>query len=245
MSKSFQFKQFTVEQDRTAMKIGTDGILLGAWAKVENAFSVLDIGAGTGVIALMIAQRTEAETVDAIELDEDAYEQCVDNFENSPWGDRLFCYHASLEEFSEEMDEEKYDLILSNPPFFQPPTAKDNSEEEDVVSNSRKKARFYDSLPFEELIEYASGLLSDFGSLAVIIPYSEEEKFLQLAADVNLFPNRITRVRGNKDASVKRSLLQLSFSKTEPEKNEIILEINRHEYTQEYINLVKEFYLNM
>lgn len=226
------------------MKIGTDGILLGAWAKVENASSVLDIGAGTGVIALMIAQRTEAEIIDALELDEDAYEQCVENFENSPWGDRLFCYHAALEEFSEEMDEEKYDLILSNPPFFEPPLPKNNSEE-DIAPNAREKARFYNSLPFEELVEYSSGLLSDFGSFAVIIPFSEEEKFLQLCEDVYLYPNRITRVRGNKDSSIKRSLLQLSFTQTSVDENELVLETSRHEYTPEYKELVREFYLKL
>ncbi len=119
--KPFKFKQFTVEQDRCAMKIGTDGVLLGAWVSVnKNPFSILDIGAGTGIIALQLAQRCNAEMVDAIEIDENAYEQCVDNFENSPWGDSLFCYHASLEEFVDEI-EDKYDLIISNPPFYSPP----------------------------------------------------------------------------------------------------------------------------
>ena len=118
MNKPFQFKQFTIEQDRCAMQIGTDGVLLGAWVSIENnPFSILDIGAGTGVIALQLAQRSDAEMIDALEVDDNAYEQCVDNFENSPWGDRLFCYHASLGEFIEEI-EDKYDLIVSNPPFY-------------------------------------------------------------------------------------------------------------------------------
>ena len=118
MSKPFVFKQFTINQDECAMKIGTDAVLLGAWTNLEhNPNSVLDIGAGTGVIALMISQRSSAQLIDAIEIDEGAYEQCVENFENSPWSDRLFCYHASLEEFVNEM-EDKYDLIISNPPFY-------------------------------------------------------------------------------------------------------------------------------
>ncbi|MFZ2429820.1 MAG: methyltransferase, partial [Lutibacter sp.] len=116
--KAFQFKQFNIQQDKTAMKVGTDGVLLGAWANLDfNPNSILDIGAGTGLIALMMAQRSDSETIDAIELNDAAYEQTVENFENSDWGDRLFCYHASLDEFTDEIDE-KYDFIISNPPFY-------------------------------------------------------------------------------------------------------------------------------
>lgn len=220
------------------MKIGTDGILLGAWAKIsDNAASILDIGTGTGIIALMMAQRSGAELIDALELDDNAYEQAVENFEESPWGDRLFCYHASLEEFAEEMVDEKYDLILSNPPFYTEDYKSDNE--------ARNKARFSDSLPFVDLLEYASGLLSDEGELALIIPFSEEKNLLEIAKDVNLFPNRITRVRGTSDSSIIRSLIQLSFSKSKLEENELILEISRHEYTDEYKDLVKDFYLKM
>src|SRR5690606_15876881 len=124
------------------MKIGTDGILLGAWVALKDPYSILDIGAGTGIIGLMMAQRSDAGLIDAIEIDADAYEQCVDNFENSPWGDRLFCYHASLDEFAEEMDEEKYDLIISNPPYYEAPLITSNGEGQ--ISEARKKARFYD-----------------------------------------------------------------------------------------------------
>ena len=118
MSKPFKFKQFEVQQNKCAMKIGTDAVLLGAWASLEKQpFSVLDIGSGTGILSLMLAQRSHAELIDAIEIDADAYEQCVDNFEASLWGDRLFCYHTSLEEFADEI-EDRYDLVISNPPFY-------------------------------------------------------------------------------------------------------------------------------
>ncbi|HSI71021.1 MAG TPA: methyltransferase, partial [Gillisia sp.] len=134
------------------MKIGTDGVLLGAWTRVDDSVaSILDIGAGTGVIALMLAQRSYADLIDALEIDEDAYEQAVDNFENSPWGDRLFCYHAAFDEFVEEMQEEKYDLIVSNPPFF-------NSEAVSAATN-RETARFQEALPFEELLAGVAQLL--------------------------------------------------------------------------------------
>lgn len=220
------------------MKIGTDGILLGAWVGLNNPYSILDIGAGTGVIGLMLAQRSDAGLIDAIEIDDDAYEQCVDNFENSPWGDRLFCYHASLDEFAEEMqDEEKYDLIISNPPFY--------AEDYKTENESRNLARFLDSLPFEDLLEYATSLLSDEGQLAVIIPYTEEVNFLKIAKSYNLYPNRITRVRGTQNTPIKRILLQLSFSENKIIEDELVIEITRHQYTPEYTALVKDFYLKM
>src|SRR5690606_18148248 len=220
------------------MKIGTDGILLGAWVEIKEHYSILDIGAGTGVFGLMMAQRSEAGLIDAIEIDDDAYEQCVDNFENSPWNDRLFCYHASLNEFAEEMKhEEKYDLIISNPPFY--------TEVFKGSDEVRNLARFADALPFEDLVKNVALLLAEEGQFAVIIPFSEEEKFLELAKKVNLFPQRITRVRGTNDSPLKRSLLQLSLSETTVEEFELIIETSRHQYTPEYIELVKDFYLKM
>lgn len=119
MSESvFKFKEFSIQQSRSAMKISTDGILLGAWTPIyHNPVNILDIGAGTGLISLMLAQRSNAEAIDAIEIDDDAYEECVENFERSPWSDRLFCYHASFLEFVAEIDDQ-FDLIVSNPPFF-------------------------------------------------------------------------------------------------------------------------------
>jgi tRNA1Val (adenine37-N6)-methyltransferase len=237
---SFSFKQFSIEQDRCAMKVGTDGVLLGAWTSLENKpQSILDIGAGTGLIALMLAQRSDAEQIDAIEIDEDAYEQCVENFENSPWADRLFCFHASLDEFAEEPEDEKYDLIVSNPPYFVP------NERELELPENRKKARFYDSLPFEDLINYAAQLLSETGELAVVVPFAEEEKIVAYAGAKSLFPNRITRVRGTEKAPIKRSLLQFSFVEKPIEEQGIILEISRHHYTDEFKELVKEFYLKL
>lgn len=234
----FQFKQFSVEQDRCAMKIGTDGVLLGAWAPISNnPFSVLDIGTGTGIIALMIAQRSNAEQIDALEIDEEAYEQSVDNFENSPWSDRLFCFHAGLDEFMEEPEDE-YDLIVSNPPFYT----------EDYYSNNEQRdlARFADAMPFEDLVEAADLLLSENGIFSVIIPFKEEEKFLALAKEYDLFPMKITRVKGNPVSEIKRSLL--AFKRTETENfyvDELIIETKRHIYTEEYIALTKDFYLKM
>lgn len=234
----FHFKQFSIRQNQTAMKVGTDGVLLGAWAPTNhNPFSILDIGTGTGLIALMLAQRTAAEQIDALEIDEDAYEQAVDNFENAPWSDRLFCFHAGLDEFIDEPEEE-YDLIVSNPPFY--------AEDYKTENEQRDLARFQDAMPFEDLVEAADLLLSENGIFAVIIPYKEEQKFLTLAKNLALFPVKITRVKGTPNTEIKRSLL--AFSRHEIADiltDELVIETDRHVYTTEYINLTKDFYLKM
>ncbi|MBQ0909136.1 methyltransferase [Flavobacterium sp. F-328] len=237
MSK-FQFKQFTVEQDRCAMKIGTDGVLLGAWTPItNNPFSILDIGAGTGIIALMLAQRSNAEQIDALEIDEDAYEQATDNFENSSWSDRLFCYHAGLDEFVEEPEDE-YDIIVSNPPFY--------TEDYKTENEQRDLARFADAMPFDELIEAADLLLSENGIFSVIIPYKEEGNFIALANEYQLYPLKITRVKGTPTTEIKRSLLAFTRKETiDYTVDELIIETERHIYTPEYIALTKDFYLKM
>ena len=219
------------------MKVGTDGVLLGAWTSLDqHPESILDIGAGTGLIALQLAQRSTAGLIDAIELDEDAYEQCVANFEASPWGDRLFCYHAGFDEFVDEMDEQ-YDLIVSNPPFYA----------EDVSSGniSRDQARQNSSLPFDELVEGVSKLLSEQGIFSVIVPFKEESNFIDLANHFNLYPRRITRVKGNPDTDFKRSLMEFSFGKSIAEKDELVIEKERHQYTEAYKSLTESFYLKM
>ena len=235
--KPFKFKQFTIHQDRCAMKIGTDGVLLGAWTSLVNhPETILDIGAGTGLLALMLAQRCGAETIDALEIDEEAYEQCVENFETSPWGNRLFCYHAGLDEFIDGI-EDTYDLIISNPPFFS----------EDVTSgnNARDVARQNQSLPFNELIEGDSKLLSPSGVFCTIIPFKEEIPFITLAERIGLYPQHITRVKGNPSSEIKRSLLEFTFYKNKALEDELVIEIERHQYTPKYTELTKSFYLKM
>ena len=234
----FTFKQFTVQQDRCAMKIGTDGVLLGAWTPLDHdPFSILDIGTGTGIIALMLAQRSEASQIDALEIDENAYEQSTDNFENSPWNDRLYCFHAGLDEFVEEPEDE-YDLIVSNPPFY--------TEDFKTDNEARDLARFADAMPFEDLIEAAALLLSENGIFAVIVPFKEEKSFIALAKEYELYPVKLTRVKGTPTTEIKRSLLAFSREKTTAFPiGELIIETARHQYTPEYIELTKAFYLKM
>ena len=229
------------------MKVGTDGVLLGAWTPLDlKPESILDIGTGTGLIALQLAQRSSAFQIDAVEIDEYAYEQAVENFEQSPWNDRLFCYHAALDELVEEAQAELeefgesqcYDLIVCNPPFYT----------EDFKTNdvARDMARFQNAMPFAELVAATDLLLSDEGLFSVIIPFKEEKTFIALCAQYNLFPYKITRVKGNPSTAIVRSLLAFGRSSlAEIPSDELVIETTRHQYTPEYIALTREFYLKM
>ena len=234
----FQFKQFNINQERCAMKIGTDAVLLGTWCPINNnPFSILDIGAGTGILSLMLAQRSNAQQIDAIEIEENAYEQCVENFEASHWGDRLFCYHASLNDFINE-PEDQYDIIISNPPFYSEDYKTDNSQ--------RDLARFQDALPFEELVKATTLLLSENGIFAVIIPFKEENRLLNLCAQAELFPIKMTRVKGTPTGPIIRSLI--AFKRYELlvlSANELVIETSRNLYTEAYTKLTRDFYLKM
>ena len=234
----FQFKQFNINQERCAMKIGTDAVLLGAWCPINNnPFSILDIGAGTGILSLMLAQRSNAQQIDAIEIEENAYEQCVENFEASHWGDWLFCYHASLNDFINE-PEDQYDIIISNPPFYSEDYKTDNSQ--------RDLARFQDALPFEELVKATTLLLSENGIFTVIIPFKEENRLLNLCAQAELFPIKMTRVKGTPTGPIIRSLI--AFKRYELpvlSANELVIESSRHVYTEAYTKLTRDFYLKM
>jgi tRNA1Val (adenine37-N6)-methyltransferase len=238
MSKIFKFKEFLVAQERCAMKIGTDGVLLGAWTSLDNnPNSILDIGSGTGVIALQLAQRSNAQTIDAVELDDDAFEQCSENFEASPWPDRLFCYHASIQEFASEIDE-SYDLIVSNPPFY--------AEDFQTASPARDKARFTDTLPFEHLMICAAHLLSEKGIFSLIIPKKEQLKLTELALQQGLHLKKMCEVRGTPNSEIKRVLMEFSPLKAKTViSEELVIETDRHQYTEKYTKLVKDFYLKM
>ena len=233
----FQLKQFSVYQHQSAMKIGTDAILLGAWTCLNhNPNTILDIGAGTGILSLMMAQRSQSQLIDAIEIEDKSYEQCVTNFEESPWCDRLFCYHASLEEFTNEVTD-SYDLIICNPPFY--------SEDFKTTNTQRDLARFQDAMPFAYLLDCVSKLLSENGVFSVIIPFKEEALFITNASKHKLFPNKILRVKGNPTSQIKRSLIKFSFQPSQIKETTLIIETGRHQYTPDYIELTKDFYLKM
>lgn len=230
----FRFKQFSISQDKSAMKVGTDGVLLGAWTPVKNAKSILDVGTGTGLIALMLAQRSSKANIDAIEIEKAAFKEASVNFKNSPWADRLKINYNSYLEFQSS---QQYDLIVSNPPYYTD-TFKDSSSE-------RTLARHVGDLSFKRLLEKTNELLKENGACAFVIPYKEEASFLQLSADIGLFPKKIERVRGRVDLSFKRSLLYLTRELCICKETVLVIEKDRHVYTDEYIELTKLFYLKM
>jgi tRNA1Val (adenine37-N6)-methyltransferase len=229
----FQFKQFLIRQDRCAMKVGTDGVLLGAWTDVAGAETILDIGTGTGLIALMLAQRSTAP-VDAIEIDEAAAEQACENVAASPWKDRIQVSHITLQSFTEQG--KKYDLIVSNPPFF--------SNSLRARGDQRSLARHSHTLSLTELITGVSRLLSSKGRFALIWPAANFSSVVQVAASCRLFPLRQTRVIPAPGKPVKRILAEFTGKQRKTHSSELIIEqFGRHKYSQEYKDLTGDFYL--
>lgn len=232
--KPFQFKQFKIHQDKTAMKVGTDGVLLGAWANCTNANTILDIGTGTGLISLMLAQRNDLSKIIAIEIDDLAALQAQENITESKWSERIQVIQTSLQNFETT---KQFDLIVSNPPFFNN-TFKGNND-------SRNKARQTGSLSFDSLLEKTASLLSKSGKACFVLPFSEKDNFIDLAKSYQLHLNNILYVKGNENTAIKRILVQFSFTASAIKEDTISIEISRHHYTKEYIELVKDFYLKM
>jgi tRNA1Val (adenine37-N6)-methyltransferase len=237
MYTDFHFKQFSIKHAQSAHKVGTDGVLLGAWTDIGfKPNSILDIGSGTGLIALMMAQRSFAETIEGIEINDNAHEECVNNFENSIWNDRLFCYHGNVKDLAEEA-ELNYDLIVCNPPFFEDQKSKDFSK--------REQARKQVSLTYGQLLASVKQLLTKEGEFSTIIPFKDGDKFTKIAKDFLLYPSRITHVKGHAKSDFKRSLMQFSFFQKPSIIDELVLEISRHNYTEDYKKLVQDFYLKL
>lgn len=234
---TFAFKKFTIKQERNAMKVGTDAVLLGAWVKTYGVRRALDIGTGTGVIALMIAQKCGCE-IDAIDIDPEAAAEAAGNVQNCPWKERIHVQNISLQDFAKTNDQ-KYDLIVSNPPYFV-----DSLQSSEA---SRTAARHTVHLPFEDLIAGAKKLLNKEGKLYVILPVREGEHFIHLAAANHLHLRRITRVKSTPDKIEKRWLMQFGFqSKPSISDSTLVMEKDpqvRHSYTEEYKELTRDYYL--
>ena len=206
-SDGFQFKQFYVRHDRCAMKVGTDGVLLGCWAQpavnIQNpAFRLLDIGTGSGLIALMLAQRFSKAQIEAIDIDTAAVEQAAGNFAASPWAERLHAYESRLQEWQAEGP---YDLIVSNPPYFRNSLKNPDS--------GRQTARHTDTLTYDELLSHSAGLLAPDGRLAVILPADAEAEMRQRAEKAELVVTHITRVFSKETKPARRVLLAFEKSK--------------------------------
>lgn len=233
-SQEFVFKQFTILQDKCAMKVGTDAVLLGSWVNTSNTKNILDIGTGTGIITLMLAQKSSA-IVDAIDIDANACMQALQNADNCRWKDRIHIHHISLQQFANSTDH-KYDLIVSNPPYFV-----DSSK---ASEESRTNARHTDQLPFDDLLNGVLKLLSPDGKFYVILPTKESQTFREMAEKQHLFLTKLTRVITRTDKPEKRQLMKFEYTKKEVEEDSIIIEKEgRHCYTDEYTELTKDYYL--
>ena len=233
----FRFKKFTVYHDKCAMKVGTDAVLLGAWADTSFCRNILDIGTGTGIIALMLAQRSQA-TVEAIDIDKEACVQATENAAASPYTERIKVVHASCADFAASNQQKRYDLIVSNPPYFI------NSLK--CPDNKRTVARHTDTLLLSDLIREAQTLLSPSGRIALVLPYERLEEVKALASANHLYICRQTDVIPTPGAAPKRLLVELSTTEENiKNRDTLTIEEAHHQYTPEYIALTKEFYLKM
>jgi len=231
----FQFKKFRITQEHAAMKVGTDGVLLGAWVCVSGTAKILDVGTGTGVIALMMAQRSEAD-IYAVEMDDESFKEACYNMEQSPWKERFHPVHSTFQEFCASTNE-KFDLVISNPPFFENVSK--------AADPRRSNARHTDLLSYEELIDGCHRILNDSGRIAVIIPAPRAGQFIALAKRYNLYNSRKTSVKPKGSKPVNRYLLEFSAKQTGPVMDELVIETHAfHSFTQEYKNLTQDFYLN-
>jgi tRNA1Val (adenine37-N6)-methyltransferase len=231
----FRFKQFTIIQKKSAMKVGTDGVLLGAWTDCYKAKSILDIGTGTGLIAIMAAQKNKSAHIDAVEINTNAYNEAVENIASCPWSSRISVLNIPFQKFAN--NNRKYDCIITNPPFF--------TQSKKAKTEQRTNARHNDTLPFDELIKGVAELLSGNGSFNIIIPSDSQNIIEDLCNRYGMFAIKKTFVKPTPDINAKRVLM--SFSKKKKNCNEttiIIEQYGRHKYSKEYIELTKDFYLN-
>jgi len=231
----FKFKQFCIQQDKCAMKVGTDGTLLGAWANVAECKKVLDIGTGTGLIALMTAQRNKNAFIDAIDIDLDAAVQASENVANSPFSKQIRIHHTSLQLFAQKTTPATYDLILSNPPYF--------SASLKCPEKRRSMARHNDTLPLNELLYHSTLLLTAKGRISLILPFEKQEELINLANKNNLYTTRQTNIIPSLGKQPKRILIEFSCQKKPFNMEELIIEKSRHQYTEAYQKLTQDFYL--
>jgi len=231
----FQFKQFRIVQERSAMKVGMDGVLLGAWVDVSKAERILDIGTGTGLIALMMAQKSSDALIDAIEVDLEAFQEACLNIKQSNWSERIHPELCSFQEFSVRTSC-KYDLIVSNPPFF--------TNGIKAPLENRAQARHADALPLDVLISGATGLLGRNGKIALVLPVESLPEVEKLAVSNNLYVSRLCQVKPNPQKPEFRVLVELTNNECETLEETLMIEFEKHhDYTPEYKKLTKDFYL--
>lgn len=236
LKPAFNFKQFSIVQDHCVMKLNTDGVLLGAWCNVDKKQSILDIGTGTGIIALMVAQRAaQGVQITALDIDEGA---CIDartNVANSPFSHVIEVNQIAVQDFA-RTDVPSFDLIISNPPFFTGGTFSANENKANV--------RHAIKLPHGELLHAVQRLLSEEGSFALILPYLEGLRMIELAARSNLHAKRITEVISKTGRPIERLLIEFTKKRQECVKNQLVIhDQDKGYYHDDYIELTRDFYL--
>ena len=227
----FSFKKFTIHQDQTAMKVTTDACILGAYTSVKATKTILDIGTGTGLLSLMLSQRGIAK-IDAIEIDESAYNQAVVNVNNSIYKDKVTIHNTSIQDF---ININPYDLIISNPPFFQ------NHLKSETVS--RNNSLHTDTLSFENLLSSVLRLLSFNGTFVVLLPMYESSVFEQLAIPQGLYPQKKLMIRHRKGSKILRIITTFGRLKKEIINEELIIKNPDESYTPDFQELLKDYYL--
>lgn len=232
----FHFKQFVIQQDKCAMKVGTDAVLLGSWINPQNAKKILDIGTGTGVIAIMLAQKTNA-IIDAIDIDEMAYQQAKENIGICPWKDIINVFHSSVQDFY-HIGSKEYDLIVSNPPYFVD-ASKPSLEARTLARHTD------DSLSYDELIEGVLSLLGMNGRFCLILPFKEGFLFKEKAYKKGLFCTQLTKVKTKVDKQEKRLMMQFEREENSLTVNELIIQEEDLSYTKEYIEFTKDYYIGL
>ncbi len=230
----FQFKQFTIHQANTPMKVGTDGVLLGAWTDISKRDKILDVGAGTGLLSLMLAQRNPKAFITAVEIDRDSYIEAKENIEQSIFKQRIELFHTSFQDYNAT---DKYDLVICNPPFFKP-TYLSGDEKRDVA---RQRINF----EITDFFEFTFNITNEEGEVVVVYPFEQLEYITKTAAAKKFFIKRQCLVKGNHNKTFKRVLLQFSKQEEKVELSELCIENERHQYTDEFTELVKGFYLNV
>ncbi|SMP26981.1 tRNA1(Val) (adenine(37)-N6)-methyltransferase [Chryseobacterium profundimaris] len=227
--KPFTFKQFTIQQSKDVFRVGTDGVLLGALANIDNVFNVLEIGTGTGLISLMLAQRNSDAEFLGIDINKEAADLTKINFENSPFSSRLKNAHQDFKDFETE---QKFDLIVSNPPYFE---ASDSEKD--------KIARQTVELNFRQLVAKSLQMLSEKGVLSVIIPAEAGNDFCAIAEENRMFLIRKINIKGIENSKVKRLILEFSLSKNNLIESEFMIEKSPRQYSDQYLELTKEFHV--
>ena len=227
--KPFRFKHFEIQQSKDVFRVGTDGVLLGILADAENASEVLEIGTGTGLISLMLAQRNPEALFFGIDINEEAALLTKTNFENSPFHSRLKNIHQDLKTFETET---KFDLIVSNPPYF-----------EESSSDKDKLARQTVELNFKQLIKVSASLMSEQGVLSVIIPAEAGSGFIETALKYRLFLKRQINIKGIEGSKTKRLVLEFSFTEAVIKESDFVIEKSPRQYSDPYLELTKEFHI--